>query len=973
MMNCAAGGQRKRILILLLSLILTAVFVLPEWAFAQEPGKTVRVGWYESSFNTKDDNGRRSGYAYEYQMKLAAHTGWKYEYVNGSWADLLDMLKKGDIDLMSDVSFTEERAEEMLFPSLPMGTEEYYLFTSPKNKSIRSENYASLNGKKVGVNKDSIQEQFFVDWEKDHGVKAKVIRQTCTEEESLRMLASGKLDAYITPDAFGDPEKLVPVWKIGSSDFYFAVSKSRPDLLNDLNQAMSKIQDENRFYNHEMSDEYILQSGSNAYLTPDENKWLEKHGPIRVGYLENYLAFCAKDPETGELTGALRDYLDYTDDCLKNAHVDYEETAYPTTADALKALSTGKVDCVFPANLSGYDGETMGVVMTAPVMRTEILAVVRSKDQSFFGKKDHVVVAVNTGNTNYDTFLMDNFPNWRTVYYGDTPACLKAVSDGVADCVLISNYRFNNIARDCARYGLTTIDTNVSLGSSFAVNSGETQLYSILSKLTGLVPNSVVNSSLSYYSTEDARIPLREYIIDNLNVVIALIAGLVLIILLLLIRSMRAERKASKLIRATEIDGLTGLYNRDFFLAYANRLYQAHPDTPMDAIVLNIEQFHSVNALSGREFGDHVLRVLGNEVRAVAKDYDGIAGRFGADRFDIYCRHVKEYQPIFDRLQRKLEEVSPDASVRLRMGVMQWQPEVEPVQMFDQARTACNMARGRFNQHMIIFDDSVREQEILNQRLLNDQRRALQGYEFEVHYQPKFDIRGDTPKLVSAEALVRWSHPELGMISPDDFVPLFERFGIIGEVDQYVWTETARQIVRWRDLYGITIPISVNLSRVDVFDPALEETLDGILDYHGIGHDALMLEVTETVYTENADQVTQVIKNLRAKGYRVEMDDFGTGYSSLSMLSEMPVDVIKMDRGFIRKIEREEKHAQLVTLILDIAKTLEVQVVAEGVETESQLNMLRKMGCEVAQGYYFSKPLLPSDFEKTVIEKHLGR
>ena len=178
-----------------------------------------------------------------------------------------------------------------------------------------------------------------------------------------------------------------------------------------------------------------------------------------------------------------------------------------------------------------------------------------------------------------------------------------------------------------------------------------------------------------------------------------------------------------------------------------------------------------------------MLRVLGNEVQTIAKTFGGIAGRFGADRFDIYCRHTEDYRAIFDRLQNKMEAISPNASIQLRMGVMPWQADLEPIQMFDRARTACNIARGHYHERLIVFDNQVRERELLDQRLLNDLRRALDSYEFEVYYQPKYDVRTEPPKLVSAEALVRWNHPELGTIAPKDFIPLFERNGQIREVD----------------------------------------------------------------------------------------------------------------------------------------------------------------------------------------------
>ena len=972
------GSSRRiragRFTALLLCLALLAA-LLPAAADGNGAGgKVVRVGWYESSFNRTDSLGRRSGYAYEYQMKLAAYTGWRYEYVQGSWPELLQMLIDGEIDLMSDVSYTPERAESMLFPSLPMGAEDYYLFVSQRNQEISSSDYSTLNGKKVGANRGSVQADFFREWAQRNGVDCELIEVTTSEDETLQMLVRGELDAYVTVDSFSaqtyaEPDRPVPVCKIGSSDFFFAVNKNRPDLLIDLEGGMNRIQDENRHYNHELTEKHLVTAGANAFLTAGEKKWLEQHGTIRVGYQDNYLAFCATDPETGELTGALKDYLDYAADCVMNAHISFEAVAFSTASAALEALKNGEIDCVFPANLSACDGEDMGLFLTPPLMRTDLYAVVRQDDRQVLIGREHVVVAVNEGNPNYESCLKDFFPAWRTVYYPTTADCLQAVSFSVADCVLISSYRYNNIARQCEKLNLTTVATGKGLDYCFAVAAGEPELYSLLARIADLVPEFTVNSALTFYTAEDARGTLRDFIAAHPWMVIAVVVAILLVILALMIRSMFAERKAARLIAATETDTLTGLYNREYFLQYAGRMRREHPENNMDAAVLNIDRFHAVNAMNGRGFGDLVLKTLGEEIGAVAKENDGIAGRFEADRFDIWCRHREDYQPVYDRLQGRLNALAPAAGIRLRMGVMPGRPEMEVVQMFDRARTACAMAKDSYSNHLVIYDDQMQERENYEQRLLNDLHRALNSYEFEVYYQPQFDIRSDPPKLVSAEALVRWNHPEIGIIPPNDFVPLFERNGKIGEVDRYVWSETARQIARWRDMYGITIPVSVNLSRVDVFDPALDSALDHLIAYNGLGQDTLKLEVTESAYTGNADQVARVVEGLRRKGYVVEMDDFGSGYSSLNMLSAMPVDVLKMDRAFIRRIGDTEKDKHLVALILGLARSLKIPVVAEGVETEEQLQMLRELGCPLVQGFYFSKPLPAAEFEQMIIEQ----
>ena len=426
-----------------------------------------------------------------------------------------------------------------------------------------------------------------------------------------------------------------------------------------------------------------------------------------------------------------------------------------------------------------------------------------------------------------------------------------------------------------------------------------------------------------------------------------------------------------QLISAAEHDRLTMLYSRNFFFEYANRLYRYHPEMHMDAIVLDIEQFHSVNAVNGRDFGDEVLRVIGDEIRVFLSETEGIASRFEADRFEIYCVHQPDYRALLERLQDRANSISTHVSIHLRMGVKPWREGVEPVLLFDHARTACGMVRGNYSSPLMVYDEEMREREMLNQRLLNDLQTAVDERQLRVFYQPKYDIQCDPPRLASAEALIRWNHPELGMISPGMFIPLLEGNGLINIVDSYVWREAAQQVVQWREKYHITFPVSVNLSRADVFDKTLESRLVEIIESNGLGYRDVKLEVTESGYTDNAKDVLDVIARLRELGFDIEMDDFGSGYSSLNMLSDMPIDVLKMDMKFIRNIEKSETDMRLVKLILDIARYLDLRVVAEGVETEGQLGLLKDAGCDMVQGFFFSPPVPPEKFEK-LIEREIA-
>lgn len=957
-------------ILLVTALLLSAV--LPLCASANANKNIVRVGWYESPFNTTDEYGRRSGYAYEYQQKIAAYAGWTYEYVQGSWPDLMQMLIDGRIDLLSDVSYTDQRAEIMYFSALPMGEEEYYTFIAPDNDVISAEDISTFNGKKIGVNKGSVQVDCFNSWAEANSVTAEIVELTDTEAESLAKLHRGTIDVYIALDGYFSTGEAVPVCKIGGSDFYFAVSKTRPELMDALNNAMSRIQNENPYYNYQLNGKYIKRVGVNLFLSAEEKNWLNGHGKIRVGYQDGYLAFCAKDPDTGELTGALKEYLEVAADCLENADLEFEAIAYPTASAAMKALTDGEVDCMFPANLTDYDGESQGYFMTATIMRTDISAIVRTSDKKTFSDKEHITVAVNAGNPNYDMFLVDNFPEWRSVVFKDTPECLKAISDGKADCLLMSNYRYNNISALCKRYDLVSISTGVEMDYSFAVRRDNTVLYSILNKVADVVPDSTITAALSYYFTEDAKVTFGDMITQNIGIVILIFVSVVILLVVLLGLNVRAKRKAlanQQLIKATETNALSKLYNKNFFYAYAERIFRADPERRMDAVVLNIEQFHSVNALHGWSFGDKIIVELGAAIKEFVGRQGGIAGHAEADRFAIYCPHLDDYNSLYEKLQSRLDALSTNAGIWLRMGVMPGEKNEEPRYLVEQALIACSLARGRYKEHIIVFDKHIREREEYEQRLKNEMSSALSNREFEVYYQPKFDIQQDQPVLSSVEALVRWDHPDLGMIPPADFIPLFEQNGRISELDGYVWAEATSQIARWKEKYGTAVTVSVNLSRVDLYDTELQKTLDGLLIKNGLDRGLLKLEITESAYMENSDDVIKVIEGLRKNGYEIEMDDFGTGYSSLNLLSSMPIDALKMDRAFVKNIGRDNKDDQMVEVIIDIAKKLNVPVIAEGVETDQQLELLSKLGCEFVQGFYFSRPISASEFEEKYLKK----
>ena len=431
------------------------------------------------------------------------------------------------------------------------------------------------------------------------------------------------------------------------------------------------------------------------------------------------------------------------------------------------------------------------------------------------------------------------------------------------------------------------------------------------------------------------------------------------------------------LINQTERDHLTKLFNYDYFLRYVNLFDEHYHDREMDAMVMDLNHFHLLNERYGKPYGDSVLERIGESLRHIAREVGGVGCRRTKDTFLLYCPHREDYEQILTKAVSGLDEDEVNGNrVRLRLGVYSKVDKTLDIERrFDYAKVAADSVRNSYLQAVGVYDSEMHEKELYRARLVEDFHTSIENEDFEVYFQPKYDIRPEVPVLASAEALVRWNHPELGLISPGVFIPLLENNGLILELDEYVWRHTAAQIHQWKERFGFSIPVSVNVSRIDMLTPNLKDIFTDILDTYGLTTADLVLEITESAYTGEADQVISVARELRGMnaGFRIEMDDFGTGYSSLGMLTHLPIDALKLDMSFVRSAFGEIRDFKMIELILDIAKYLNVPVVAEGVETEEQYRVLKEMGCDLIQGYYFSKPVPPEQFDRFMSEASIAR
>ena len=378
----------------------------------------------------------------------------------------------------------------------------------------------------------------------------------------------------------------------------------------------------------------------------------------------------------------------------------------------------------------------------------------------------------------------------------------------------------------------------------------------------------------------------------------------------------------------------------------------------MDAVCFDVNHFHILNERFGTAKVAEILQSIADCLASVFSSSDGVLCRMGEDTFLCYCHHRDDYPKI-------LEKISSGCGIKMRAGIYaSCDKNLDIQSRFVRAKIAADKISNAYSVFTSTFDETLLKEELFAEQLLEEFPKALEEKQFRVFFQPKYDIRGDKPVLSSAEALVRWFHPTLGMISPGKFIPLFEGNGLIAQLDEYVWRRTAERIADWKERLGISVPVSVNLSRAEMYDSALVDTFEKITGDTGITPKDIYLEITESAYVSDSNQIVNRVSQLRDHGFFIEMDDFGSGYSSLNMISELPIDALKLDMLFIRNAFDKQNDTRMISIVIDIAEYLGVPVIAEGVETEEQYLALKKLGCAIIQGYYFSKPLPADEFEK---------
>lgn len=532
----------------LLSLLLLLSAVLPVKAVAETaPIKIIRVGSFEDTFNYCNEKGARKGYGYELLQTLSGYTGWQFEYVTCDWSDCFEKLKNGEIDIMGGISYTEDRAEEMLFSDEPMGEEKYYLYVDLSRADISASNFKTLNGKKVGVLMGTEPEVMLTEWEEKYGLKTQHVNIS-NNEDVKQKLANHEIDCFVSlEESLWAELGISTITRVGKSSIYYVLNKDRSDLKEELDNAMRALDEAAPFYTADLCKKYFSLDYK-PILTGEEKAWLRKHGAIRMGFLTSDRGVSTYDPATGEITGTITDYIQFATDCLGNQELEFHLVGYDDKEAELNALKSGEIDMVFHFDQSPNLAEEYRVACTNTTWTSNMMAVT---NKQLFIENEVNRVAVPQNKISLTRYIAFYYPQWEIVDCDTQEDAIKLVKDGQADCFVTGISSEGNYSK---KYGFYSVPLPNPANSCFAVNSGNRSLLSILNKTIKAMPANMLTSSLAMYKSSSRKVTLIDFIKDNFFMVLLVSSIAVAVVLLTILKLLQKARKAEAAARKAAND-----------------------------------------------------------------------------------------------------------------------------------------------------------------------------------------------------------------------------------------------------------------------------------------------------------------------------------------------------------------------------------------------------------------------------------
>ena len=538
---------RKSVCAVLCLLLLLSVALPVKAAAETAPAKVVRVGSFEDTFNYVNEKGARKGYGYELLQTLSGYTGWQFEYVTCDWSDCFEKLKNGEIDIMGDISYTEDRAEEMLFSDEPMGEEKYYLYADLSRADISASDYKTLNGKKIGVLMGAESEVMLTEWEEKYDLKTQHVN-IANNEDVKQKLANHEIDCFVSlEESFWAELGISTITRVGSSSIYYVLNKDRSDLKEELDNAMRALEDADPFYTADLYKKYFSLDYI-PVLTGEEKAWLKEHGAIRMGFLTSDSGVSTYDPATGEITGTITDYIQFARGCLGNQELEFRLVGYDDKEAELNALKSGEIDMVFHFDQSPNLAEEYRVACTNTTWTANMMAVT---NKEYFNENKANRVAVPQNKLSLTRYIAFYYPQWEIVDCDTHEDAIKLVKDGQADCFVTG---VSSEAKYSKNYGFYSVPLPNPAKSCFAVNSGNGSLLSILNKTIKAMPANMLTGSLAMYKSASRKVTLSEFLRDNFFMVLQVSSIAVAVILLTILKLLRKARKAEAAARKAAND-----------------------------------------------------------------------------------------------------------------------------------------------------------------------------------------------------------------------------------------------------------------------------------------------------------------------------------------------------------------------------------------------------------------------------------
>lgn len=943
---------------LLLSVILS---LLPQTAFAAE-SRVIRVGYDSNSNFIKENGGQHYGYGVEYLEKIAEYTGWTYEYVkDDSWHDSMDNLRNGTVDLICTAHYTEQRATEFLYSTYPIGYETSILYAK-EDSSIFYQDYDAMQGKKVGLLVESFSAGDF----KQHAAAKQISYEGVyfhRENDMKNALEQGEIDMMVVGSRYATPNlKLVDI--SGIDTFYCIAQPGDYALIEEIDTVLKEIMFDDPSFSGNLSAKYFGHEAisSSPLYTKEEQAYIQSLGTLRVKLLQNQHPSCyVEDGETkGIWAEVIRLLAQKSGIDLVLEGSDGEQYS----AETYQQLINDDYLLLRTQNAMQYMSGMEGTIVSTPITNVSVAYV---KRQAAFIEDTYAthIIAMTQDLAYLEPILLDENPDYEVQYFKDAKACFEALMNKQASLVIQNSHRASYLMQKPEYTDNLTVVPGIEHKNEvcLVVPQDQQMLIQVINKAIHHIPDTAINEIvkrellMSPYVLEAEDFVYQNWNWLFLTAVLLLIAIISYAVFTYRLANARIQkREFERLQKQVQQDELTGLYNRSYFYETARELIQQSVED-MYIISMDISNFKVVNEHYGMHAGDRLLKEIGAQLRQLAPDHRILIARFMVDHYYM-CVPKSEFDRLF--LPKSFKTFLEDIDIRVVYGVFPVEDKDLPIHvMCDRALVAAHDKNYTYVEYIHFYNDSVRQQTLLEQEIENEMEQALAQRQFYVVVQPKYDPTKE--EVVGGEALVRWQHPKKGIISPGVFIKIFERNGFIAQLDYFVWEETCRLQAQMQENGIQIVPISINVSRIHFYSSELRNKLLELVQKYHLSPSDIELEITESLCSEEPGTIFDMLRNLQADGFRIAMDDFGSGYSSLNMLKEMPLDILKMDLKFL---DGDESKGQVIlTSLIQMAQTMDLTVVVEGVELLSQVEFLRKFEHCYAQGYYYSRPITPNLFE----------